>query len=290
MPTLDVVSFNVLFGLRSRGVRARERTAEFCRRLVDLDVDVVLLQEVWTRSLLRFIAARLPSLPFRAWSPAVLGHPAGGLAVFASRPLGPPSFTAFTAARPGQVDLRFRAMAALSCRLQGVLTVRTADGALLLANTQLTANRDGDWSRANRHHQLHRHQLQIVHHALRTTRPAPLAVLGGDFNIASSSPLYPLVVDHGTWHDPFAATDQPTYRAEYLPSDRKAHRIDYLLVSGQPMVRADLVLTEPAHLGFLSDHLAPRVRLRVGSRVAEDLGAGRPRQDHRSRSRDDGDG
>lgn len=243
---LDVVSFNVFVGLRARGVRAR--AVEYCRRLTDLDVDVVLLQEVWTRPLLRFIAGRLPSLPHLAWRPGLAGHPAGGLAVFARYPLGPPTFTAFTAAGPRLG--RF----ALSCRLQGVLTVRTADGTILFGNTQLTANRDGDWSAANRHHDLHRRQLRIVHRAM---APAPVAVLGGDFNIASTSPLYPHIVGHGAWHDPFAPADHPTYRAEHLPAGRRPHRIDYLLVSGRPVASADLVLTEP----FLSDHLAQRIRM-----------------------------
>jgi exonuclease III len=245
---MDVVSFNVFVGLRARGVR--ERAAEFCRRLVELDVDVLLLQEVWTRSLLRFIAARLPSLRYSAWCPGLVGQPAGGLVVFSRRPLRPPTYTAFAGACP---SWRF----ALSCRLQGVLTVRTADDALVLGNTQLTANRDGDWSAANRHHPLHREQLRIVHDAMRAAG-GHMALLGGDFNIASTSPLYPTIVDHGVWHDPFADGDHPTYRAEYLPAGQPPHRIDYLLVSGRPVAHADLVLTEPTHL---SDHLALRVRL-----------------------------
>jgi endonuclease/exonuclease/phosphatase family metal-dependent hydrolase len=252
---LDVVSFNVFVGLRARGVR--ERAVEYCRRLTDLDVDVLLLQEVWTRPLLRFVAARLPSLPHVAWRPGLAGQPAGGLAVFAREPLSPPTFTAFTAARPRNDFGR----TALSCHLQGVLTVRTADGTLLLGNTQLTANRDGDWSAANRHHDLHRRQLGIVHDALRAAGAAPVSVLGGDFNIASTSALYPHVVDHGAWHDPFAPTDHPTYRAEHLPAGRRPHRIDYLLVSGSPVTSADLVLTEPSGTGYLSDHLALRIRL-----------------------------
>jgi endonuclease/exonuclease/phosphatase family metal-dependent hydrolase len=266
MTTLDVVSFNVFVGMRSRGAPARERAVEFCRRLTDLDVDVLLLQEVWTRSLLRFIGAHLPSLRYPAWRPGPVGQPAGGLAVFARRPLCQPTFTAFTTARPGSGNPLFRGMSALSCRLQGVLTVRTADDTLLLGNTQLTANRDGDWSSANRHHHLHHQQLRIVHHALRTAgaHTTLLSVLGGDFNIASSSPLYRQIIDHGAWHDPFASTDRPTYRAEYLPAGRPAHRIDYLLVSGHQVTSADLVLAEPAHLGsgasFLSDHLAPRIQ------------------------------
>ncbi|OLF19156.1 endonuclease/exonuclease/phosphatase family protein [Actinophytocola xanthii] len=262
--TLDVVSFNVYVGLRSRGAPVRERAAEFCRRLTELDVDVLLLQEVWTAPLLRFIAARLPSLPHAAWLPGLAGHPAGGLAVLARRPLCPPTYTPFTSARPDGGGLPFRVVSALRCRLQGVLAVRTVDGTLLVGNTQLTANGDGDWSAANRHHGLHRRQVRIVQTALRAAgaHTMPLSVLGGDFNIASSGPLYPEIVEHGAWHDPLADAGRPTYRAEYLPPGRPAQRIDYLLVSGRPVLAADLVLTEPAgSVGFLSDHLAPRVRL-----------------------------
>ncbi|MCE7002340.1 endonuclease/exonuclease/phosphatase family protein [Kibdelosporangium philippinense] len=259
--TLDVVSFNVFIGIRSRAAPARTRAVEFCRRLTDLDVDFLLLQEVWTRSLLRFIGARLPSMRHVAWKPGLAGQPAGGLAVFSRRPLRAPTYTSFASARPGDGNLAFRGKSAVSCRMQGILAVRTADGELLLGNTQLTANHDGDWSQGNRHYGIHRQQVGIVRRAMRA-HTAPLSVLGGDFNIASSSPLYPFIVDG--WHDPFARTDQPTYRAEFLPAGRPAHRIDYLLVSGQPVASADLILAEPVELAngtsFLSDHLALRIR------------------------------
>jgi hypothetical protein len=264
MTTLDVVSFNVLVGLRSRADPVRVRAVEFCRRLTGSGVDVLLLQEVWSGRLLRFLATRLPSLPHLAWRPGPAGQPAGGLAVFARRPLRATAFTSFTAVRPDRGSPLFRARTSLSCRLQGVITVRSVDGTLLLGNTQLSANRDGDWSAANRHHAVQRRQLRIVHDALRRAgaQTVPLSVLGGDLNIASGSPLYPEIVDHGAWHDPFADADRPTYRAEYLPPGRPAHRIDYLLVSGRPVLHADLVLAEPRPGGGpLSDHLAPRIRL-----------------------------
>jgi endonuclease/exonuclease/phosphatase family metal-dependent hydrolase len=254
---MRVVSFNVLVSLRSPAAPLRARAPGFCRELTELDVDVLLLQEVWTRPVLRFIGARLPSLPHVAWRPGLAGQPAGGLVTFSRWPLRRAAFHPFAGARVRRGSPFFRGMSALNTRLQGVLTVTTADGSVIVANTHLTANRDGDWSESNRYHGLQRAQLRMLHDAVRRAGAAPLAVLGGDFNVPSGSPLYPMVVDNGAWRDPFAAADRPTYRAEFLPAGRPGHRIDYLLVNADadrhPVTEADLVLDGP---DAASDHYA----------------------------------
>ena len=60
----------------------------------------------------------------------------------------------------------------------------------------LTANKDGDWSAANRYHDFQRRQVEIMHAAVRRARTADteLMIVTGDFNIAGSGPLYPLIV------------------------------------------------------------------------------------------------
>jgi hypothetical protein len=266
---MNVVSFNVFVGIGNRIAPVRERAVEFCRRLTDDDVDLLLLQEVWSPALVRFIGARLPSLPYAAWRPGLTGQPAGGLVVFSRRPLDRPSYVTFSGTSPRRGSPLFRGISALRSRIHGILTVKTTDGAMVVGNTQLTSNCDGDWSPSGRHYDLHRQQLRIVQDAMLRAGTAPLAILGGDFNVASNSPLYPLIVDHGAWRDPFTATDPPTYRAEYLPPGCPVHRIDYLLLAGDPdrfpVTKADLVLTEPGQLNhgtdFLSDHLAPRIHV-----------------------------
>ncbi|MBP2327801.1 hypothetical protein JOF56_008186 [Kibdelosporangium banguiense] len=37
---------------------------------------------------------------------------------------------------------------------------------------------------------------------LRIAHSVPLSILGGDFNIASTSTLYPHIIDHGAWQEP----------------------------------------------------------------------------------------
>jgi endonuclease/exonuclease/phosphatase family metal-dependent hydrolase len=259
---MRVVSFNVLVSMRSPAAPVRARAARFCRGLTELDTDVLLLQEVWTTPVLRFIAARLPSLPHVAWRRGPAGQPAGGLVTFSRWPLGRPSFRTFAGARPDRGSPLFRGMSWLNTRLQGVLTVATTDGSMVVANTHLTANRDGDWAESNRYHGLQRAQLRMLHDAVRRAGTPPLAVLGGDFNIPSVSPLYPMVVDDGAWRDPFAAADRPTYRPEFLPPGRPGHRIDYLLVNADedryPVTEAELVLDGP---DAVSDHYALTTRI-----------------------------
>ncbi len=46
--TIRVATLNVC-GLPSSLPALRPRAAEFCRRLTEMDVDVVMFQEVWTR-------------------------------------------------------------------------------------------------------------------------------------------------------------------------------------------------------------------------------------------------
>jgi endonuclease/exonuclease/phosphatase family metal-dependent hydrolase len=95
-------------------------------------------------------------------------------------------------------------------------------------------------------------------------------VVTGDFNISSSCPLYPLIVDGGAWRDPFAGTDPVTYHMDFLPPGASPHRIDYLLVSGDearyPLVDSGVLFDEPLALPegrrmYLSDHVGLTARL-----------------------------
>jgi exonuclease III len=266
-----IASWNIC-GLPSSLPAPKQRATEFCRLLEESDLDVVNLQEVWTRALLNFIRTRLPSFGFVAWRPGIAGQPAGGLASFSRLPLGRVSYTSFRAIRPRTGAPTFRVLKALNSRLQGVLIVELADRQALIGNVHLSANRDGDWSAANRHHGFQRAQLTALHDAVRRARTSQteLTIVSGDFNISSGSTLYPQTVEHGAWRDPFAEADRPTFITELLPPGRTPHRIDYLLVSGDarkyPIMDADLLFEQPVPRPgrpptFLSDHAALMVRI-----------------------------
>jgi endonuclease/exonuclease/phosphatase family metal-dependent hydrolase len=145
----------------------------------------------------------------------------------------------------------------IEAAFHGVLLVRLAGSPVVVGNSHLTANRDGDWSAANRHHGFQRAQLDLLGAA---TRGADPAVLTGDFNVTSGCPLYPSIVEG--WRDPFAASNPATYQQAMLPPDRPASRIDYILVRGvEDPVGTGVLFADPVPLpgterpALLSDHV-----------------------------------
>ena len=112
-------------------------------------------------------------------------------------------------ALPNTGSAQFRAKRAIYSLLQGVLTVELAECGAVVANTHLTANKDGDWSDLNRYYTFQRKQVEMLHATLQKAGVAntELMILTGDFNIAGDGPLYPLIINGGAWRDPFAASD-----------------------------------------------------------------------------------
>jgi hypothetical protein len=229
---------------------------------------------VWGRAKLDVLRAHLPSVPFEGWRRGVAAQPAGGLATFSRLPVGRVSYTSFGGALPNMGGAVFRAKRAVNSMLQGVLTVELARHGVVVANTHLTANKDGDWSDGNRYHAFQRRQVGMLHAVLHRagTARAELVIVTGDFNIASDGALYPLIVGGGAWRDPFAETNPVTYHAEFLPRGSTAHRIDYALVSGDearfPLIDSGVLFTEPLALPsgrriYLSDHVALTIRVAV---------------------------
>lgn len=268
--SIRVASLNVCCGVSNSLRPVRERAAGFCRRLEETDVDVVNLQEVWTPGLRRFLRDHLPSFPFVAHGTGLLGQPAGGLVSFSRTPLRSARYVPFRVALVRSGGLSFRRAPVLSSGLQGVLTFEVAGRRTVVGNVHLTANRDGDWSAGNRYEALQAAQLETVHRALRAARrgDTELMIVGGDFNVPSGSALHEGIVDAGRWRDPFAAADLPTFHAALLPAGATAHRVDYLLVHGDPgrypVTGTELLFTEPAAMpsggtAYLSDHVAQTV-------------------------------
>ncbi|MFC7478830.1 endonuclease/exonuclease/phosphatase family protein [Luedemannella flava] len=257
-------------GLPSRLAPLPERATLFGGHVERSDLDVVMFQEVWSARILATLKAQLPSFPHVAVRHGLAGQPAGGLATFSRLPLVAPRYTSYRWTRPDMGSPRFRIKRAVNGALQGVLTAEVAGLGVVVANTHLTANKDGDWSAGNRYHAFHRRQLGRLHEVLRGVG-TDRAVVAGDFNIAADSALYPLIVDSGAWHDPFAATDPVTFHAEYLPDEGPAHRIDYLLVRGSPdrfvIEESEVLFAAPVRSDdgrsiHASDHMALSARVR----------------------------
>ncbi|MFD0532159.1 endonuclease/exonuclease/phosphatase family protein [Kitasatospora arboriphila] len=275
-----MASLNVCCGVRNTLPPLKERAAGICALIERTDVDVVNLQEVWTPGLLAFLRARLPSFPFLARGTGLLGQPAGGLVAFSRMPLRSAVYRSFRRARARRGGVLFRAERGGERGPAGRADLRThrtpdrrgqrpSDGEPrrgLVAGQPVRgpavgAAGGGARSRAG------------------ARRPdTRLSFLVGDFNVPSSSGLYRAAVDGGTWRDPFAAADLPTFQAALLPDGARAHRVDYVLVHGDPechpVTGADVFLTEPVPLrsgpaAHLSDHVGQLVRVGLPGAAAD---------------------
>ena len=270
MPTaIRVATFNVL-GLPAALPRLADRAVEFCRRIDASDIDVINLQEIWGPRAFAAVRPRLPSFPHVAWQRGIGRRPAGGLVTFSRVPLGDVSYRSFRGPVPDVGGVGFRVRMTVNSLVQGVLLTGLAGLDTIVANTHVPANKDGDWSATNRHHGIQRAHVRRLQAAVRrASRGARAAVLTGDFNIASDSPLYPTIVEGGQWRDPFAATDPPTFHVEYLPAGARGRRIDYMLVAGEAAAAdPQMLFGEPVDLPggrrtHLSDHVALAAQIRL---------------------------
>jgi hypothetical protein len=208
--SLALASLNIAGPLRpgpSRLLPFDLRAAEICRFLEMSDLDVVLLQEVWRPRYLAVMRRLLPSYEFAAWERGVGGQLAGGLATLSRIPLSTNRYTSFRRARVLTGDLAFRAKQRTRSLVQGVLTSELPTVGAVVGNVHLVSNRDGDWSSGNRCESVQREQLTIMHAALTRSReraaatgtagPDGLAIVGGDFNLASDGSLYSRITDDG---------------------------------------------------------------------------------------------
>jgi endonuclease/exonuclease/phosphatase family metal-dependent hydrolase len=244
-----VLTFNIC-GLPSTLAPLARRAAVFGRLIEESDIDVVNLQEVWTARQLATIRLHLPSFQHVAWRRGLVGQPRGGLVTLSRTPVSAVAYCSLRGAASPTGGSRFRLRTALNSRLQGMLTVIV--NGVSVTNTHLTANHDGDWSSGNRHFLFQRRQLELLHTWLRG-QSAEVAVVTGDFNIASDGPLYNSIVDD-EWHDPFVDTDPATYHLEFLPAGARAHRIDYVLVRGE-VVDSGTMFAERVDGLWMSDHV-----------------------------------
>lgn len=82
----------------------------------------------------------------------------------------------------------WRSLNQVRARLKGALVTRLARPRLCVVNTHPVANKDGDWSRANRFYPLHQAQLAALARIVRGIRIP--AVMCGDFNVDRGSSLF----------------------------------------------------------------------------------------------------
>ena len=131
-------------------------------------------------------------------------------------------------------------------------------------NTHPVANRDGDWSQANRFFPLHQGQLGVVARVVgAVTAPA---VVCGDFNVDRDSVLLRGFLSETGLADAFSGQCPATFHPEYLDPPERAHCIDFILVSPQIKAGITQVLFSGKQIlrgrrEYLSDHIGLYARL-----------------------------
>lgn len=250
---LTVVSFNTR-GIPPVGSRLASRYAVIGTELEAGDAEVVCLQEVFTYWHLRLLARRMPSFRYVSYRPSPPG-PAGGLVTFSRRPVSGTAYRGFGIPRraPGISPLT-RYLAGL----KGALVTHLGQLRVRLVNAHPAANRDGDWSPANRFYPLHRAQLDSLTRTLRDA--ATPAVVCGDFNVARDSALFSEFLDDTGLTDAFGGSCPATFHAEFLPAGATPHCIDFILTSDGVKTETATVLLAgkkpmPGGPGYVSDHI-----------------------------------
>jgi sphingomyelin phosphodiesterase 2 len=221
---------------------------------------VVTFQEVITYWHLRLLTRRMRSFRHVAYRPSATG-PAGGLVTFSRLPVSARAYRrfGFPAKAPG-VSWKVRARASL----KGVLLVQLPDPGACVVNTHPAANRDGDWSQANRFFPLHQGQLGVVAQVVGATT-APTVVCG-DFNVDRDSALMRGFLSETGLADAFGGQCPPTFHDEYLDPGEHGHCIDFILVSPQIEAGTTQVLFSGKQLvagrrEYVSDHVGLYARL-----------------------------
>jgi endonuclease/exonuclease/phosphatase family metal-dependent hydrolase len=99
---------------------------------------------------------------------------------------------------------------------------------------------------------MHRAQLSQLAELINTVSGPVLT--SGDFNTAADSVFYREFRERVNVIDVFERDNHPTFRSEFLPSNRSPRRIDYVFVARSPQLR----IAEAMHIlkeqPALSDH------------------------------------
>jgi sphingomyelin phosphodiesterase 2 len=258
---LSIASFNTR-GVPVFGSRLAERYTVIGAEFEAGPAEVVCFQEVLTYGHLRLLARRMPSFGHVSYRRSVAG-PAGGLVTFSRLPVAGSVYRGF-GSPPRTPGISW--LGRLPARFKGALVTRLARPGLCIVNTHPVANKDGDWSRANRFYPLHQAQLTALARIVRGIRVP--AVVCGDFNVDRGSSLFADFLAGTGLADAFEGSCPATFRAEYLQAGMVAHCIDFILTpAGVKAQGSGLLLADQVELpggpGYVSDHIGLHADLLV---------------------------
>ncbi|MET8860745.1 endonuclease/exonuclease/phosphatase family protein [Streptomyces sp. NPDC004579] len=254
MKALRLLTMNTLF---TGDVPAR--LSALGAALAESDYDIVCLQEVMYRRNARLIRRAAPAYRHFACSGTVLLK--GGLVLLSRWPISRWRFVRYPMTGPVRGEFVMRKGAQ-------VASVATPDGELVVVNTHLSANRDDDWSPANRYTAIAEAELALVAELIEDVGPSvPVAVVG-DLNVPRDSAVLADFVAATGLRDVLAGDTRPTYRP--TPRWPSPPALDHVLVraaAGESLTGgADFVFQDEVALGdgrraHLSDHYGVQAHL-----------------------------
>lgn len=237
------------------------------RELSAAAVDAVCLQEVQFWRYVPLLQRNFSQLPFTAFEP-FLYAPKGGLMTLLRHPIKLTDFTLYP-------ERGWWHTPSLTDRLlhKGILATefQHAGQHIILLNTHLTANYDGDWSPDNRYARLEQVQLRQLAEVVNELDRESLVIIAGDFNLPRHSWLYDEFMTATGVIDPLDGHTQPTYYPLFKLPRRYHQPIDQVFVRpprhSRLTVTAKLMFEEKMQLtsggfGRVSDHAAIQLSVR----------------------------
>lgn len=261
--TFSLASLNT-HGILFPSPQVTERYVAICQHFEHVPLNLINFQEVWSYHQLTVLQRALPSYPYCVYQRGILG-PEAGLVTLSRFPLGHPQFLNIpSVAEPRKKKWINRLKRAV--KKKGALVCCLAEWPLIICNTHLVANGDGDWSQSSRYYSAHMHDVtalatlitDLSHRSNETD-----ILVSGDFNFPKCSDLYQKFVKLSYATDIFEGEETPTFHKEFLVSGQQAHCIDYIFLRSQHPLQIkkkmylfqEMVTLPSGETRYLSDHL-----------------------------------
>lgn len=244
----------------------RARLTTIARELDSAPVDVVCLQEVQLSAYAPLLDRGFSQFPFVAFEPFPYA-PKGGLLTLSRQPIQKTDFTLYP-------ERGWWHTPSLADRLlhKGILATELthAGQRIIVLNTHLTANYDGDWSPSNRYARLERVQLRQLAAVVNDLDTQSIVVIAGDSNIPRHSWLYDEFVEATGVIDPLVDDTKPTYYPLFALPGRYRQPVDYVFVrppagcelsaSAEMLFEGEISLTSGG-IGRVLDHTGIQLSL-----------------------------
>jgi endonuclease/exonuclease/phosphatase family metal-dependent hydrolase len=268
MPTsLSLLSLNC-FG--APVPTTRRRLLALSQQLERSPLQLVCLQEVQLVMYQNLLTRACASYPFQAYEP-YLHSPKGGLVTLSRVPFTTQHFEAYKEQGswylPTLMDIILR---------KGMLitSFQWAEVPVVIINTHILANYNGDWERGGIFARMQEKQLRQLAETVAVQLTNALVVVVGDFNMPRGSRLYRNFLGWTGLIDPLADDRRPTHRPPPGVPAHYALPIDFVFVRVPSnlslQITCDLRFSSKLKLdhryeGYLSDHNAIEICFTMNS-------------------------